>query len=521
MKANIFINILILLAHLVQIFGLKCFKCNETERYTKKCVFDSSDEIECAIGEVCSFGRTVKSTNSPDLIGCETKENCDKDKANGIACDTCNTDLCNLYGRQVVTFENRVQVINRQPGTTIIKEEVLTRPGVANNNHGHFPGNNFPFFNMPNFGFGGFNNFGFHSQPSYMNQFFKPPGFGPTPSSSSYYPNSPNYQSQGNIPPYAPFVGPFGGPFSETVSESRPPFMPVVQELQPPIYVPPPPQGINGGQNEIENKLNVAPVQETIPGTLQETVYQFIENNNKAEATTETVKEEIPSTMIPIIEEEINSTSKPSSLATSLLEQFSTPNPSIETNRGPSISDLVLNLAANQNQDERKPSSEVETTTSEPIDYPVTIPEIIEQEIDTESPTLVTERNTLNTELPVNKDYIAIANRTDFATPNTSLHPADNQKNLISPTSAKTPLAARTNDEEDEVQVKNDEKKIQPDDLLFNIKTKLLQNENIKFPIVEQTVSGNVNSVTGNPILFESTINYENNSEDVPVFSKI
>lgn len=58
MKANIFI--VILLAYFLQTLGLKCYKCNQTEIFTKKCVFDSADEIECSNGDICSYGRTVK-----------------------------------------------------------------------------------------------------------------------------------------------------------------------------------------------------------------------------------------------------------------------------------------------------------------------------------------------------------------------------------------------------------------------------------------------------------------------------
>lgn len=65
MKANIVV--VILLAHLLQVLGLRCYKCNQTEIFTRKCVLDSADEVECSDGEVCSYGRTLYCMNFDDF----------------------------------------------------------------------------------------------------------------------------------------------------------------------------------------------------------------------------------------------------------------------------------------------------------------------------------------------------------------------------------------------------------------------------------------------------------------------
>lgn len=67
MQSNILAVVLILIQVLVclqRANGLKCLRCNDTEIYTKKCVMDSSYEIECGPGEECTYGRTEKGNSS-------------------------------------------------------------------------------------------------------------------------------------------------------------------------------------------------------------------------------------------------------------------------------------------------------------------------------------------------------------------------------------------------------------------------------------------------------------------------
>lgn len=474
---------------------------------------------------------------------------CDKDRASGISCETCDTNLCNLFSRKVVTFENRVQIINSPSGTTIIKEEIPPQPiptdsRPVNNNAGPFPGLNFPFFNMPTFGGFGFNNYGFPgfnqqgSSTSFLNNFFKPPfSFLPT---SDYQPSYQPSQPSGNIPPYAPFVG-FGGPFAA----ARPPYI-QEQEAAPPVYAPAH-ETIQGQHEVVVKPLTIPPPrQENEMTTLQETVFQFAENNKPGattisnEFTTTERPEKRPETTAKetsfetsTIKDEQLSTSKPPSLASSILQQFPSSNPSVEPNRNPSISDLVLNLASNNKKPTKKPLvqlpldfSEATTdinqeNTNEPIDTPVTIPEIIE-DVATDTP--------VTTDLPINKDYVATLNITkkeENTTPVTSIVNIEND--FISPTTKKTPVMSRaTDDENDEIEEEDDDDNIiepsltEPENLRFNIRSNLKSNQEkqVQFPTVVESDNYYFEQRTQKPgaLTFETLIQ---ELPEMPVFGTI
>lgn len=45
--------------------ALRCYRCNDTELYSKKCVAENAEVVVCADTEQCGFGRTKPGKTLP------------------------------------------------------------------------------------------------------------------------------------------------------------------------------------------------------------------------------------------------------------------------------------------------------------------------------------------------------------------------------------------------------------------------------------------------------------------------
>lgn len=487
-----------------------------------------------------------------DKNGCENKQSCDDDQAKGISCFSCNTDFCNQYSLQVVSIINRVEVDENGTVHQTTSQHVSTdhKPPIQGADSSNFQPIAQP--SIPSFGFPQF----FPMFPNFGSTF----GFG-----QNYAPFQP---FQGWSPPYAPFTFPnffSNQPSSSPVEPNKNPFntfpfypgfngyapnapiQPVqfpanTEKLTPPLEAESPitEKPLEFPSSTVSsNKIKppVSPATSVIENkgpTLQDTIVEFVNNNNNADEP-QTRKPDLTTTIITphigtgsvTVQDTLVTTDNPK-LTQSVSELIQKPN---DNKQKPSISDLILGLGSVptvKDHDKESTLNRVEEiietstglniiqtekisdskSTERPIRPPFLpgLPNADEKKPDTKNP------------LPINKDFLNIFNENttkDVAPDSNTESASQSDNNRISPT---TRASVNKQDIEDDQAINSRaaiDETIDPT-LLTDIRSDLDEEGNVKFPVVQEVKSKNENK----GITFETSTGISD-LIDGPIFSKI